>query len=125
MCGTSYVSKHSAAPVARPRWGLLYGVVFVGLAALTLVDVDAAAPVRTVLDGVMAGAVFFGIACWIRANRVALDQQNWCECAGDTLIVRVITSRRPDCGRSMPPRVSESRPREEDAEVWATHVTNA
>ena len=125
MCGKSYVSKDPAAPVARPRWGLLYGVVFGGLAALTLVDVDAAASGRTVLDCVMAGAVFLGIACWIRANRVALDQQDWCECAADTLTMRVITSRRPDLGRSIPPRVSESLPREEDAEVWATHVANA
>jgi hypothetical protein len=65
-----------------------------------------------------------GIAFWIRVNRVALDQQDWCECAADTLTVRVIPSRRPDLGRSISPRVPESLPREEDAEVWATHVAN-
>lgn len=96
MCGTSHVSKDSAAPVPRPRWGLLYGVVFAGLAALALVDAYAAASARTVLDGVMAGTVFLGIGRWIRTNRVALDQQNWCECAADTLTVRVIPSRRPE-----------------------------
>jgi hypothetical protein len=69
--------------------------------------------------------VFVAIALWVRGHRAALDQQAWCECAADTLTVRVIPSRRHDLGQSIPRRVSESLPREEDAEVWATHVSNA
>ena len=94
MCGTSYVSRSHGAPRPRPRWGLLYGVVLVGLAALALVDVDAAVPARWLLDGGVAGAIFVGIAFWLRGHRAALDQQDWCECAGDTLTVRMIPSRR-------------------------------
>jgi len=34
-------------------------------------------------------------AWWTRRNRVALDALSWCECAGATVAIRVIPSRRP------------------------------
>jgi hypothetical protein len=36
------------------------------------------------------------MAACVRANRVALDQQNWCACAGKSITVRVIASQRPE-----------------------------
>ena len=80
--------------VPRPRWGLLYGIVLAGLAGLTVTDVAAGPIARPALESVAAGAVLIGVATWIRGNRVALDQQDWCECAAESLTVRVIASRR-------------------------------
>src|SRR5713226_628833 len=99
MCEPAYVSR-SATAIPRPRWGALYGVVFLGLAALTAGDVAASPVARPALDGGLAAAALVGIFLWIRGNRAALDQQDWCACAADTLTVRVIPSRRPE--RSKP-----------------------
>ena len=94
MCEPTYVSRSTTA-IPRPRWGALYGVVFLGLAALTAGDVAAPPVVGPALDGALAAAALVGIFLWVRGNRTALDQQDWCACAANTLMVRVIPSRRP------------------------------
>ena len=99
MCEPTDVSRTSTA-TPRPRWGALYGVVFLGLAALTVGDVAVPPIARPALDGVLAAAALVGIFLWVRGNRTALDQQDWCACAADTLTVRVVPSRRPQ--RSKP-----------------------
>jgi hypothetical protein len=89
-------SRPPGPALARPRWGLLYGAAFSPLAALAVVE--AAAPpngVRTLLRGVCALLAFVGMAVWVRASRKALDMLDWCACAGETVTVRVIESRRP------------------------------
>ena len=43
----------------------------------------------------LLGIALAGMALWLRANRVAVDLQEWCDCAGTTVAVRVIESRRP------------------------------
>ena len=89
-------SRPPGPALARPRWGLLYGAAFSPLAALAVVE--AAAPpngVRTLLRGVFALLAFLGMAVWVRASRRALDMLDWCACAGETVTVRVIESRRP------------------------------
>ena len=103
MCGSRYLSRGPITAIPRPRWLLLYGIVFLGLAALAIPDVAAAEVVRPALDGVVGGAVLVAIAFWIRGNRAALDQQDWCECAADTVTVRVIPSHRPEPDGSLLP----------------------
>jgi hypothetical protein len=82
--------------IGRPRWGWLYGVTLPPLAALAVVE--AATPpnvLRTVLRYALALTAVAGMALWLRANRAAFDLQDWCDCAGATVTVRVIESRRP------------------------------
>jgi hypothetical protein len=90
MCDTSRVA------VAGPRWGALYAATAPPLTALAIVEV--AGPVgvaRTALRLALALGAFVGMAVWVHANRPAFDLQNWCDCAGRTMTVRVIESRRP------------------------------
>lgn len=80
--------------IGRPGWGRLYGTTLTPLAALALVE--AAAPPampRTVLRYGLALAIVAGMGLWVRANRTALDLQQWCACAPGTISVRVIESR--------------------------------
>jgi hypothetical protein len=82
--------------IARPRWGWLYGATLPPLAALAVVE--AAAPphvLRTALRYALALTALAGMALWLRANRPAVDLQDWCDCAGAKITVRVIESRRP------------------------------
>jgi hypothetical protein len=58
------------------------------------------------------------IALWVRGNRAALDQQDWCECAADTLTVRVIASRRPEACVPRLPELTVYLPAEEAEEAW-------
>jgi hypothetical protein len=93
MCDTP---RPAGPAIVRPRWALLYGAAFSPLAALAVVEV-AAPPnaVRTVLRFVFAIGAFAGMALWVRVSRTALDMLDWCACAGATVSMRVIESRRP------------------------------
>src|SRR5262245_59254807 len=92
MCDTP---RPRAPNALRPRWGVLYGAAFTPLAALALVEITAPPqPLRTLLRGVLALATFVGMAIWVRASRRALDMLDWCACAGGTVTMRVIESRR-------------------------------
>src|SRR5712691_9300795 len=85
MCDVTPRSGRSRA-IPRPRWGLLYGLVTLMLAAL--------GPAQTVLQFGLALSGFGATALWVRLNRMALDQQDWCECAAEKISVRVI-ARHP------------------------------
>ena len=91
------------ATTRRPRWATLYAIVL-GAAALYVVDVVAfATPARTVLACALAAGAVAATFGWIAQNRVALDQADWCDCASETVRIRVIhappvvpsPSRRP------------------------------
>ena len=43
-----------------------------------------------------------GMALWVHSNRAAVDLQDWCDCAGRTMTIRVIESHRP-AGPTDPP----------------------
>ena len=82
--------------VTRPRWRVLYGAVCLPLAMLGIVEVAAPpAPVRTLLRLALVLGTVAAMAVWLRANRAALDLQDWCACAASTITVRVIESQRP------------------------------
>ena len=110
-------SRLPGPALARPRWGLLYGAAFSPLAALAVVEV-AAPPnwIRTLLRGVFALIAFVGMAVWVRASRTALDMLNWCACAGETVTVRVIETRRPRPLVAMPPPTPMAAPAEDERE---------
>ena len=75
---------------------MLYGVTAVMFGLLGAVEVvTAPSAVRTALRCVIVLGGFAAMAVWVRFNRVALDQQEWCTCAATTITVRVIQSRRP------------------------------
>ena len=79
----------------RPRWVLLYGAAFSPLAVLAVVEMAAPPnPIRIILRLVFAVGAFAGMAVWVRASRTALEMLDWCACAGETVSVRVIESRR-------------------------------
>ena len=92
MCASNQISRGAVTTIPRPRWGRLYGVAFVGLGALTVANVVVPDGARSPLDGLVTVGVFVAFALWIRGNRAALDQQDWCECAADTVTVRVSAS---------------------------------
>ena len=93
--------------VTRPRWGALYGATLPPLATLAVVEM-AGPPnaVRTILRFVLALGALGGMALWVRSNRAAVDLQEWCDCAGRTMTIRVIESHRPapPIDRDMPVR---------------------
>jgi hypothetical protein len=94
MCDVTTRSRR-ARTIPRPRWGLLYGIATLMLAALAAVEfVASLGAAQTVLRcGLVLGGLG-AIALWARLNRMALDQQNWCDCAAERITVRVILSRR-------------------------------
>jgi len=102
MCDVMPRSRRSRA-IPRPRWGLLYGLVTLMLAALAGVE-TAISPgsAQTALQCGLALSGFGAMALWVRSNRMALDQQDWCECAAEKISVRVIAARR-----ATSPRVAE------------------
>ncbi|OLC12969.1 MAG: hypothetical protein AUH29_14635 [Candidatus Rokubacteria bacterium 13_1_40CM_69_27] len=80
----------------RPRWGRLYAILPLTVAAFALIEPSGLAPaLGTALRGGMVGLAFGAMAWWVRANRAALDQLDWCACASSTITVRVIASRPP------------------------------
>jgi hypothetical protein len=93
MCESTHVSRSARAAIPRPRWGRLYGVVLLGVAGLTVADVAAPAVARPSLETVVVLVTFVAAALWVRGNRAALDQQAWCDCAADTVTVRVVGRR--------------------------------
>lgn len=95
MCDATYRPKATRA-IPRPRWGQLYGLVFLTMAtagALELIPVRDG--VRTAFRCGLTVAGFIVMALWARRNRAALDLEDWCACAGATMVVRVIPSRPP------------------------------
>ena len=124
MCAPGSVSKRDSTAMARPRWTALYGIAAFGVAALAVTEIVAAAVVRPALESVVGAAAFVAIAVWLRRNRAALDQQDWCECAAETLAVRVIPSRRPEPVRSTPLRVPDVLPVEDDEDARLLVLTS-
>jgi hypothetical protein len=102
MCDTT---TGTPPRLGRPHWAVLYAVTLLPLSALGLVGIAGAQhALRTLACCVLAFATFAGMAWWLRANRAALDLQEWCECAPRTITIRVIESRRPaPAERSEPP----------------------
>ena len=98
MCDTT--SRGARGSVGdRPRWGALYAATLPQLGAL---------------------GVFLAMGAWLRANRPAFDLQDWCDCAGQQMTVRVIESRRPrPVAFPLDPPVFAPAPAEEEYEVAA------
>jgi hypothetical protein len=92
MCDSILLAEHE---VTRPRWRVLYGAVGLALGMLGIVEVAAPAPARTLLRLALVLSAVGAMAVWVRANRAALDLQDWCACAASTITVRVIESQRP------------------------------
>ena len=93
------VTARSGRPgtTPRPRWGRLYGLAGLTLTALAAIEVlPSSGPPLTALRCGLALGGLAAMAVWARSNRVPLEQQDWCECAAETITVRVIPSRRPE-----------------------------
>jgi len=120
MCDTTSQGARGSA-VARPSWGVLYGTALPQLAALGAVEVvQSPHAVRIALRCLLAFGVFATMSVWLRANRPAFDLQNWCECAGDRMTIRVIESRRPQPAASPLDRPAVvPAPAEEEYEIAA------
>ena len=91
------VTERSGSPrvLARPRWGGLYALAGLMLAALA--TAQALVPQGAELTALQCGLVLAGFATmvgWTRRNRAALDRLDWCECASARVTVRVIPSNR-------------------------------
>lgn len=108
MCDVTAGSGGSR-PGPHPRWGLLYGLAALTLAALAAVEVVVSpGAARTVLRCGLALCAFAAMAVWARSNRVALDQQDWCACAAEKTRVRVILSHGPEPRRVPGEAIEES-----------------
>ena len=95
MCDTTSRAARGSVG-SRPRWGLLCAATLPQLAALGVVELTQSTQVvRVALRYLLALAVFLAMGAWLRANRAAFDLQDWCGCAAQQMIVRVIESRRP------------------------------
>ena len=94
MCA---VTERSGRPRAlpRPRWGGLYTLAGLLLAALAAVEALVAPGAElTALQCGLVLAGFGAIVGWTRRNRVALDHLDWCDCASARVTVREIPSHR-------------------------------
>jgi hypothetical protein len=87
----------------RPRWGVLYTLAALPLAALAGVE-SAGAPsaIYTLLETGLAVIAFAGMLAWTWCNRAALEADTGCECADSTVRVSAVgapavggVSRRP------------------------------
>ncbi len=115
MCDSTLLAGRG---VTRPRWRVLYGVVCPPLAMLGIVDVAAPpAPVRTLLRLALILVAVAAMTAWVRANRAALDLQDWCACAASTITVRVIESQRPAASPRSDPFPASPAWVEEEREV--------
>jgi hypothetical protein len=120
MCETTSQAARGSVG-GRPRWGVLYAATLPQLVALGVIEVtQSPQAVRIALRGLLALGVFLAMGAWLRANRPAFDLQDWCDCAGQQMTVRMIESRRP---RPVafpldPPTIAPS-PAEEEYEVAA------
>jgi len=95
MCDTKRQRVPGSA-TGRPRWGLLYAVTVPQLAALAAVEAgQSPQAARIAFRYLVALGVFAAMSVWLRANRPAFDLQNWCDCAGRQMTIRVIEFRRP------------------------------
>ncbi len=114
MCDVTARSRR-ARTTPHPRWDLLYGLAVVEVGALLGIETVVSSSVpRIVLRGGLALAAFVAMAVWVRLNRVALDGQDWCDCAASTISMRVIPSRRPE--PQLPP-VEDGRVEEQEEVV--------
>jgi hypothetical protein len=95
MCEKT-TSRGRGSAVAAPRWGVLYAGTLPQLAALGVVEAaHSPHPVRMALRCLIAVGIFATMSVWLRTNRPALDLQDWCDCAGAQMTIRVIASRPP------------------------------
>ena len=99
MCG---MNERSGEPRAlpRPRWGGLYALAGLMLAALAAVETLVGPGAE--LTALRCGLVLTGFGAmvgWARRNRTALDHVDWCECASARVTVRVIPSHRRERAR--------------------------
>jgi len=118
MCHSA-TSRGRRSAVAAPRWGLLYAGTLPQLAALGVVEA-AYSPqlLRMTLRCLIAVSVFVTMSVWLRTNRPALDLQDWCDCAGAQMKIRVIASHPPKlAARSLEPALSSPASLEEECEV--------
>ena len=99
MCDVTTRARNERS-TPRPKWGKLWIVVAFMLTTLAVLETSLAPSVaeRVLECGLTLGG-FGAIAVWARRNRAALDCQDWCECAGAQVTMRVIPSRRvePEC----------------------------
>ena len=86
--------RRSPISIPLPQWGRLYTSVLLGLVTLAVIEFRvAASPFRIALEAGVVAGVWGAVAMWGRANRVARDLDEWCECGRRGLTVRVIVSR--------------------------------
>ncbi len=77
-----------------PKWGVLYALVGVGLALFAVVDIlSPPGGWRTLMDCVLSLVVFGTMAAWVRWNRVALAQADWCDCPAEQVTARAFHSQ--------------------------------
>jgi hypothetical protein len=77
-----------------PRWSGLYAILPITAGAFILVEIYVPLLVsRGVLALAVGGGAWLALVWWVRANRVALHEVEWCSCASETVRVRVVPSR--------------------------------
>ena len=95
MCDTQR-QRVAGSAIGRPRWELLYAVTVPQLAALAAVEAGQSPhAARIAFRYFVTLGVFGAMSVWLRANRPSFDLQNWCDCAGERMTIRVIESHRP------------------------------
>lgn len=79
-----------------PRWGRLYAIVAVAATAVGVAHV-ALAPSAFRSATLLAIVISMGVAMrrWVTTNRVELDLAQWCDCARETVTVRVVAGPAP------------------------------
>jgi threonine dehydrogenase-like Zn-dependent dehydrogenase len=117
MCETSPRPARGSAS-SRPRWGVLYAVTLPQLTALAVIEASQAShPLRTALRCTAALGVFVAMGVWVHASRAAFDLQNWCDCAGERMTVRMIHSQRPAAAEAFDAPLPAAVPEDEEALV--------
>ncbi len=110
MCDPTAGTRRDTTAGRTPaplRWRGLYVVLAIAfLAAALLRFTLPPSSVRAGAIGTVAGMTVLAVFRWLAAHRSALDLAEWCDCASQTVTVRVIRSSaatRP-ARRPSPPR---------------------
>lgn len=97
MCDAAAGTRRDTTAGQTPaplRWRGLYAVLAIAFLAAALLRLTLPpSSVRTGAIGMVAGTTVLAVFRWLAAHRSALDLAEWCDCASQTVTVRVITSR--------------------------------
>lgn len=91
-----------------PRWGRLYVILALAITAIAAAEFSPLGLLfRELVELAVLAATLTAALGWVRGNRVALAEMDWCSCAGAEVRIRVVKTP-PDTSPIVRPALDES-----------------